>query len=115
MVHCRSIPLPFNDECSGDLLSFQKEFPLEGIRLCNSGKLPEFYKVKELEDAGDVVYTAGFMFGGRWVVYTIYVPKEKWQIKAFEDFQQYCRNQNKLLNDYKSQLPPEPIKHSLFF
>lgn len=105
--HCLSVPLPFEDERSGDLLSFQEEFPLEGIRSCNRGELPEFYKVRELEDAGDVVYRTGFMFGGRWVIYTMTVPKEKWHIKAFEDFQQYCRNQNKLLRDYKSQLPPE--------
>ncbi len=104
---CLSVPLPFEDERSGDLLSFQEEFPLEGIRLCNSGKLPEFYKVRELEDAGNVVYRTGFMFGGRLVIYTMTVPKEKWHIKAFEDFQQYCKNQNKLLNAYKSQLPPK--------
>lgn len=105
--HCLSVPLPFEDERSGDLLSFQEEFPLEGIRLCNSGKLPEFDKVKELEDAGNIAYITGFMFGGRWVIYTMFIPKEKWHIKAFEDFQQYCKSQNKLLRDYKSQLPPE--------
>ena len=104
---CLSISLPFEDNRSGDLLSFQKEFPLEGIRLCNSGKLPEFYEVKELEDACNIVYTTSFMFGGRCVIYNMYVYKEKWYIKAFEDFQQYCRDQNKLLKDYKSQLPPE--------
>jgi hypothetical protein len=113
MVHCRSIPLPFNNECSGDLLSFQEQFPLDGIRLCNHGKLPEFYKVKELEDAGDVVYRTDFMFGGHLVVYTMTIPKEKWHIKAFEDFQQYCRSQNELLKDYKSQLPPKLITHSI--
>lgn len=107
---CLSVSLPFEDECSGDLSSFQEEFPLEGIRLCNSGKLPEFYKVKELEDAGNIAYRTGFMFGGRWVIYTVSVPKEKWYIKAFEDFQQYCRSQNKLLKDHKSQLPPKLTK-----
>lgn len=105
--HCLSVPLPFEAECSGDLLSFQEEFPLEGIRLCNSGKLPEFYKVKELENICEVAYRTSFMFSERLVIYTMFVPKEKWCIKAFEDFQQYCRNQNKLLKDYKSQLPPE--------
>lgn len=107
---CLSVPLSFEDECSGDLSSFQEEFPLEGIRSCNSGKLPEFYKVKELEDAGNVAYRTGFMFGGRWVIYTVSIPKEKWHIKAFEDFQQYCRSQNKLLKDHKSQLPPKLTK-----
>ena len=101
LEYCLSVPLPFEYEYSGDLLSFQEQFPLDGIRLCNSGKLPEFDKVKELEDAGNVVYTTGFMFGGRWVIYTMFVPKEKWHIKTFEDFQQYCRSQNKLLKDYK--------------
>lgn len=105
--HCLSVPLPFEDKRSGDLLSFQEEFPLEGIRLCNRGELPEFYKVKELENECEVAYTTGFMFSERLVIYTMFIPKEKWHIKAFEDFQQYCRNQNKLLRDYKSQLPPE--------
>ena len=61
----------------------------------------------KLEDAGNIVYRTGFMFGGHWVIYTMSVPKEKWHIKAFEDFQQYCKSQNKLLRDYKKQLPPE--------
>ncbi len=103
--HCLSIPLPFEDERSGDLSSFQEEFPLRGIRLCNGGKLPEFDKVNELEDSSQVAYITGFMFARHWVIYTMFIPKEKWHIKAFEDFQQYCRNQNKLLKDYKSQLP----------
>ena len=108
--HCLSVPLPFNDERSGDLSFFQEEFPLEGIRLCNRGKLPEFYKVKELEDASNVVYRTDFMFSGHLIIYTMTVPKEKWHTKAFEDFQQYCKNQNKLLNAYKSQLPPKLTK-----
>ena len=91
---CLSVHLPFDDERSGDLSSFREEFPLDGIRLCNSGKLPEFAKVKGLEDAGNIAYT-------------MTIPKEKWHIKAFEDFQQYCKSQNKLLKDYKSQLPLE--------
>lgn len=105
--HCLSVPLPFELEGSGNLSSFQEEFPLEGIRSCNRGELPEFYKVKELENESEVAYTTSFMFSERLVIYTMFVPKEKWGIKAFEDFQQYCRNQNKLLRDYKSQLPPE--------
>lgn len=105
--HCLSVPLPFEDERSGDLSSFQEEFPLRGIRLCNGGKLPEFDKVKELENSSQVVYLTSFMFGGHLVIYTMFVPKEKWHTKAFEDFQKYCEIQNKLLRDYKRQLPPK--------